>query len=774
MGLFDFLKPKWKSKNPEVRLAAVGVMGAKELGTLKDLAAADEDRRVRLAALERIDDRESLEELAGRALGPEVLPVVRAKIDRLLCEAALGGVESAGIEAALARIEDLTLVERLAAQAPTPALRVIAVERIVDQEALCRIVEKNCGKEPARVALVKIHAEPLLARIAKSGASKVTRRLAEEKLAARASERAEPDETEPRGREPEGLSDEAGRLAGEAAQGSDAARRGEVAGGSDGGNGLGEVSSAEANTAGAEALAAVEALVGTPDESADERFREAQARWVAAGAAEGSASLAERFERACEGYRSARQAIEEERRRLGEFAAELDRAEESLEPQNPERTRRILVELDRRVRSAGFRFQDPSGLLSRLEAAGARCEARLAALAEEETRARREALERRFELCAELEGLVEAADRVAAGRRVKELRKTWRELPPSPNKDGRALDDRFRAAADRFSVRQAGFLEAQEWLRWTNKTLKEELCTAVEALDAEEDLGTLADNVKEAQRRWKEIGPAPREEAEALWQRFKSACDRGFERCKPYLEELDRQRAEGIERREELCRQAETHVESTDWKESAESLKRLQAAWKEEAPIPRRREEALHARFRKACDRFFERRQAHFAEVDEGRRGVQAEKESLCARAEALAAEPDRGHTREFRELQAAWKRLGPAPREVDRALWERFRGSCDQFFAWLDEGRRENLRRKESLCEEVEALLAGASDDADSREVAATIAAFQKRWNEIGPAPKEEEDAIWERFHRPLDEFFAACRARGRDEIETGASQPL
>ncbi|MHB8763978.1 MAG: hypothetical protein ACYDA8_06530, partial [Deferrisomatales bacterium] len=203
MGLFDFLKPKWQSGNPEVRLAAVRALGPKDLGTLKALAGGDPDPRVQLAAAEHIGDRGALEELVSGPLGPEVFAVVRARLDRLLCEEALGGHPPPGLEAALARIEDLGLVERLATLAPTPALRVLAVERLRDPEARCRVLETNCGKEPARVALAGIDDEPRLARLVRTGANKVTRRLAEEKLAALAARRARPAEAAPREPEPE-------------------------------------------------------------------------------------------------------------------------------------------------------------------------------------------------------------------------------------------------------------------------------------------------------------------------------------------------------------------------------------------------------------------------------------------------------------------------------------------------------------------------------------------------------------------------------------------
>ena len=735
MALFDLFKPKWKSKNPEVRLGAVQAMGAGDLATLKVMAGEDEDARVRFAAVERIGDLGTLEELAGSSLPPQVFQAVRSKIDLLLFQAVLGSPTPLGAETALEKIEDLSLLERLGAEGPTPALRVRAVERITDVQALCRILEKNCGKEPARAALARIDDDILLARLARSGASKVTRRLAEEKIAVQAAQKAEPDQRALPEREPAGPVDAAEEIA-SAPDGAGASRALE------------------------EVLSAVEALVGSPGAGAEGRFREAEASWAALKGGSAAPELAERFDRACRRYREGRDAMEGERRRFRTLSEALERAEALVESEDLEGVGAALAELEGPLQDGSFRIVDPSELRSRFLAVRSHHERRLAARAEAES------LRRREELCAELEGLVEAEDRNAAGRRVRALQRAWRELPLLSRAAARAIEERFRAAEAGFVARQQVFHQQQEWLRWNNKTLKEGLCAEAEALEEQEDLGVLAENVKDLQGRWKEVGPVPTADAQALWERFKEACDRGFERCKPYFEELERLRAETEERKAQLCCEAEAHVDSIDWKESAESLKNLQAQWKEAGPLPRKSEEELYARFRQACNRFFERRQAHFAELEEERRRHQAEKESLCERAEALAAEPERGHTKKFRELQTEWKRIGPAPREVEQALWERFRGACDRFFAWLDGPRLENLRRKEALCEELEALLAGAAHAADQSEVAAAVAGFQKRWAEIGPVPAERAEALGDRF-RALCEACSGAPPGQKDPDE-------
>ncbi len=60
MGVFDFFKkPKWKHSNSQVRLAAIGDMGADDLETLFEIIRHDSDQQVRLAALTKVNDRES-------------------------------------------------------------------------------------------------------------------------------------------------------------------------------------------------------------------------------------------------------------------------------------------------------------------------------------------------------------------------------------------------------------------------------------------------------------------------------------------------------------------------------------------------------------------------------------------------------------------------------------------------------------------------------------------------------------------------------------------
>jgi hypothetical protein len=173
-----------------------------------------------------------------------------------------------------------------------------------------------------------------------------------------------------------------------------------------------------------------------------------------------------------------------------------------------------------------------------------------------------------------------------------------------------------------------------------------------------------------------------KDEGDALWKRFRGKCDEFFERRKKHWEERDESRAENLKKYEAMCVRAEELAKSSDWKHTADELKALQAEWKAGGPMPKEQSEAMWARFRAACDGFFERRKEHFAEADAERDANLKKKIALCEQVEALAKSEDREAAKgECKKLQAEWKKTGPAPKDQADEVWNRFRASCDEIF---------------------------------------------------------------------------------------------
>jgi hypothetical protein len=205
--------------------------------------------------------------------------------------------------------------------------------------------------------------------------------------------------------------------------------------------------------------------------------------------------------------------------------------------------------------------------------------------------------------------------------------------------------------------------------------------------------------------------------------------------------------AEARAEKEKLVGEAERLAESSDWRNGANRLRELLDQWKALPRIDRASDDALWRRFSTARTAYTRHRKTHFAELNEKREGARAVKERIAAEAEDLASSTDWGAVAgRYRDLMRQWKAAGPAPKEIDDALWKRFRGAQDTFFgardaanAAVDAEFAANAEVKETLLVEAEALL--PQIEAGGNDLAAAKSAFRdlaERWDAAGKVPRD------------------------------------
>ena len=216
-----------------------------------------------------------------------------------------------------------------------------------------------------------------------------------------------------------------------------------------------------------------------------------------------------------------------------------------------------------------------------------------------------------------------------------------------------------------------------EWKRFANAAVQEELIAQAEALSKKfdlekpEDMEKAARELHEIQERWKTAAEAPRAQAQTLWHRYRQAADPIQAKAREFFAARAEEREGNLKVKLVLCERAEALADSTDWIKTAEEMKKLQAEWQATGPVPRPDTRVVWKRFRDACDRFFTRRNEDLAQRKEVWSTNQAKKEALCARAEELA------NSREWerRRLRAApppgrlEDRRSGAPHQVRGAL---------------------------------------------------------------------------------------------------------
>ena len=448
---------------------------------------------------------------------------------------------------------------------------------------------------------------------------------------------------------------------------------------------------------------------------------------------------------------------EAEERRRAEAEEERQRAEEA------ERRRQELAE--QRARE-----------VEEHEKQEAERRARLAEARESEQRARRDALARLHNLLGRVEPLIARTDLSlkAADRALRDVRTALNAIPPLPSRqDFEEVARRLRAALDGLTPKVLELREAEDWQRWANVSVQEQLIAKMEGLKALDDAETIAREVRSLQEQWKKVADVPRPQADALWRRFKTAHDEVWTKCEAHFAVEAQVRAENLARKIALCEKAEALAESTNWIQTAEEIKRLQAEWKAIGPVSRGREKAIWDRFRTACDRFFTRRHDDLAQRKKLWAENLAKKDALCVRAETLSDSSDwEPAAAEIRRLQADWKAIGPVKKSRSEAVWQRFRAACDKFFTRYaqrhDIARAERVAAREAICDEMAAL---APPPIESSSASATQAAPPV---ESSPASATQSlrrsPSSHQRIYRPRS---ARCGAAGNRRSRRAASTP-
>ena len=359
--------------------------------------------------------------------------------------------------------------------------------------------------------------------------------------------------------------------------------------------------------------------------------------------------LRDRFEEACrraaERHRD-HQAREETHARLGTLSMEAERL--SMEPQfeqEPwEAAQREWHELH--PRSEGL----DAAVVERFAAADARVRMRA-----EERRATAERAQRqqtqRIEQLIERATIRSAAEDLTlreADRLSRELRAAHDAPPAMPEREQQALAERVRAAQAVITPKLHELREMDEWKRFANAAVQEELIAKTEALRVKygfdtpegvkpEDVEKAARELHEIQERWKQAAEAPRAQAQALWHRYRQAADPIQAKAREFFAQRGEERKANLEQKIALIARAEALAASTDWIKTAEELKKLQGEWQATGPVPRQDTRTTWKRFREACDTFFTRRNTDLAQRKEVWATNQAKKEALCVRAEQLA-----------------------------------------------------------------------------------------------------------------------------------------
>ena len=301
-------------------------------------------------------------------------------------------------------------------------------------------------------------------------------------------------------------------------------------------------------------------------------------------------------------------------------------------------------------------------------------------------------LDQKIHLCEAAEKLADESDVISAFHQLQKLHQEFRSIGPVAKDLRESIWARFKAASTLINRKHQQYFETLKEKEQNNLDQKTVICEIAESI-AYDDLKTFADwdnktqEILALQAKWKTIGYAPQKVNTKIFERFRAACDEFFKRKAAFFKSIKDNMAENLEKKKALCEKAEALKDSTNWKETAEILTKLQKEWKTIGPVAKKHSDVVWKRFIGACDYFFEQK----GKASSSQRSVEQEnmtrKENIIKQLTALDESEDANSTtsEQVRTLIKEWNSIGHVPfKEKDR-LYDTFHAVVDKLFDKLN-----------------------------------------------------------------------------------------
>ena len=377
---------------------------------------------------------------------------------------------------------------------------------------------------------------------------------------------------------------------------------------------------------------------------------------------------------------------------------------------------------------------------------------------------REDNLKRREEIIEKIKTMATSPDEANKSYNdFKALQQEWKEIGPVPPEKSSETWRNYQLYVEQFYDLLNLNREAREYDFKKNLEAKTRLCEEAEKLAEEPDVIRAFHQLQDLHEQYREIGPVSKDLREEIWTRFKNASTVINKRHQEHFEKLRANEEENLAKKTALCEKTENIAQqenknSTDWEKHSKEIIGIQQEWKTIGFAPKKSNEEIFQRFRKACDDFFSRKAAYFKEVRARLYENAEKKKALVAKAQELADSTDwKATSDKLIQLQKEWRAIGTAPRKVSDQLWNDFLSACNHFFdacnaahAGTHNEEKENLQKKHAIIEELKKIAADA--DTNAREKVQELA---DKYNAIGHVPYRDKDKVYKEYHDAMDRIF-------------------
>lgn len=252
----------------------------------------------------------------------------------------------------------------------------------------------------------------------------------------------------------------------------------------------------------------------------------------------------------------------------------------------------------------------------------------------------RKNLETKQELIARAKELLDMADTIAAVKELRHLHDLWRDSGPVAREFRESIWQEFKEVSSQVHKRNQAFFDEKHKAEAESLQSKEQACTQIEEMNQSEPLNSVSawnkatSRVLDIQKEWRTFGYSGKKHNDAIYTRFRAACDEFFDKRTAYFESISGDVEERLEKRKEIADAAEQILQEEVTGKNAARMRALQEEWREVGFTPRKADAALRKRFLTATKTFFRMlKEKRNEQGQEERENLEA-KEALIAQAE--------------------------------------------------------------------------------------------------------------------------------------------
>lgn len=293
-----------------------------------------------------------------------------------------------------------------------------------------------------------------------------------------------------------------------------------------------------------------------------------------------------------------------------------------------------------------------------------------------------------------------------------------------------------------------------------NHAVKLALVEEAEALAESTDWKETTNSFKTLVDKWKAAGHTDKNRSDRLWGRLEAARNKFNDAKHKHFEDQEKDLLGNLDLKLDLVEQAESLVNSEEWKKTTETYHRLTNEWKTIGHTLSKKNEELWQRFITAKSTFFDRKREHSERINQEQEVNAVKKTELVEKAEALKDSTDWNKTAiAFAALMEEWKKTGRVGGERGDELWNRFTAAQEHFFSAkkshtsaIKTMHEKNLALKQDLLQRAEKI----KNSNHWGDTTAEMNELLDEWKKVGPVAREHGNRIWEQFLAARKHFFA------------------